>query len=451
MNLPNAFTERMKHLLGTEYDAFIASYTAPAVRALRVNQLKTTPEKMKAELDFDITPLPFTENGFTFCEDKIGASAAHHAGMFYAQDPSAMAVLSAIELPFDGPIRALDLCAAPGGKTSQLAAMLPKGSFLVANEIVPSRCRILQGNLERMGVKNTMVLNSSPDRLATLYPAFFDFILVDAPCSGEGMFRKYPEAVGEWTPDTPDMCAARQKEILYNAMKMLSPGGYIVYSTCTFAPEENELIVHYLLENFPKLTLLPVKESVKEVTYPGYFPHTENARRFYPHVSPGEGQFMAVFRHEGEKAPISESFRSEARTLTREEAKTVMSFFQENLTYTPPVIRMWGDTVFCSQSEYAIPKGQVFAPGTIVGNLQKGRLVPHHALFSAYGRDFIRKISLSASDPRMKTYLSGNAIPTPDTLDGWAAILLSDAPVGGCKVVSGMAKNHYPKGLRLKT
>ena len=451
MNLPSAFTDRMKTLLGDEYDAFIKSYNTPAVRALRVNTLKTTVKELKNELDFDVSPLSFTDIGFTFQEEKIGAGPAHHAGMFYAQDPSAMAVLSGVEIPFERPIRALDLCAAPGGKTSQLAALLPKGSFLVANEIVPSRCRILQGNLERMGVKNTLVLNSNPDRLSELYPCFFDLVVVDAPCSGEGMFRKYPEAVEEWSTEAPAMCAERQREILRKAMKMLSPGGMLIYSTCTFATEENEEIVRFLLENHPDLTLCPVKESVQKVTRGGILQGTENARRFYPHVTPGEGQFMAVFRMEGPCEDCeNENFKSEARDLTKEEAKTVLAFFKENLTYTPPVLKMWGDTVFCAESDYAVPKGQVFAPGTVVGNLQKGRLVPHHALFSAYGRDFIRKVTLHQDDARMTTYLSGNAIPAPDVADGWAAILLSDAPVGGCKVVSGMAKNPYPKGLRLK-
>ena len=160
---------------------------------------------------------------------------------------------------------------------------------------------------------------------------------------------------------------------------------------------------------------------------------------------------MAVFRSaDDEDSRATENFKSDARELTREEAKIVTAFFKENLTYTPPVLKMWGDTVFCAESDYAVPKGQVFAPGTIVGNLQKGRLVPHHALFSAYGRDFIRKVTLSEQDPRIKTYLSGNAIPAPDTPDGFAAVMLENAPVGGCKVVAGMAKNHYPKGLRLK-
>ncbi|MBE6672481.1 MAG: SAM-dependent methyltransferase [Ruminococcaceae bacterium] len=452
MNLPMEFTSRMKSLLGNEYDTFIQSYTASAVRALRTNTLKCTPDALIGSLDFKTAPLSFTENGFTFTEDKIGASPAHHAGMFYAQDPSAMAVLAGVTLPFDRPIRALDLCAAPGGKTSQLAAMLPKGSFLVANEIVPSRCRILQGNLERMGVKNTLVLNSNPDRLASLYPDYFDLILVDAPCSGEGMFRKYPEAVDEWTTDTPKTCAERQKQILPKAMEMLSPGGILIYSTCTFAVEENEEIVSFLLDHYKDLSLLPVKDAVKAVTRPGILQGTEEARRFYPHVTEGEGQFMAVFRKEGKtEHSVKEAFKSEARELTKEEAKTVLAFFKENLTDTPPVLKMWTDTVFCAESDYAVPQGQVFAPGTIVGTLQKGRLVPHHALFSAYGRDFIRKVTLHADDPRMNTYLSGNAIPAPDTPDGWAAVMLQNAPVGGCKVVSGMAKNHYPKGLRLKT
>ncbi len=451
MNLPIAFTERMQDLLQNEYTDFISAHSRSAVRALRVNTLKTKTESCKNSLDFEITPLPFADCGFTFREDKIGASPAHHAGMFYAQDPSAMAVLAGVDLPFTSPIRALDLCAAPGGKTTQLAAMLPSGSFLIANEIVPSRCRILQGNLERMGVKNTLVLNSSPDRLSGLYPGFFDLILVDAPCSGEGMFRKYPEAVGEWTPDTPKMCAERQREILQHAMKMLAPGGMLVYSTCTFAPEENEEMVLYLLANYPTLTLVPVSAAVKAVTKPGILEGTEEARRFYPHISAGEGQFMAIFKSQAESENAAcEAFKSEARALTKEEEKIVSAFLKENLSVAPAYLWMWNDTVFCAESEYAVPKGQVFAPGTIVGNLQKGRLVPHHALFSAYGKEFKRKVVLSCEDARAATYLSGNAIPCPDTPDGWAAVMLLDAPIGGCKVVSGTAKNHYPKGLRLK-
>lgn len=451
MILPNEFTARMQKLLGEEYNAFLESYEAPAVRALRVNTLKTTPEDIENRLGFAAKPLSFCENGFTFTEQRIGADAAHHAGMFYAQDPSAMAVLAGADLRLDRPVRALDLCAAPGGKTSQLAALLPKGSFLVANEIVASRARILQGNLERMGVKNTLVLNSDSERLSKLYPAFFDVIVVDAPCSGEGMFRKYPEAVEEWNPESPAMCAARQKEILQNAMKMLAPGGHLLYSTCTFAPEENEEIVLYLLANYPELRLLPVSEQVQRITSGGILAGTENARRFYPHKSPGEGQFMAHFENvDPRQESAAEAFKSEARMPTKEEEKIVLGFWNENLTVSAPIFRIWNDLVFASESEYAVPKGQVFSPGVPVGNLQKGRLVPHHGLFSAYGGDFIRKISLTKEDTRMKTYLSGNSIPCPETCDGWAAVLYYDAPCGGAKVVSGMAKNHYPKGLRLK-
>ncbi len=445
MLIPEKFKERMRALLGEEYDAFIASLeNDEAVRALRVNTLKTKIADFEALCDFKIEALDVTDGDFRFFEEKIGGHPLHHAGAFYVQDPSAMApVAAASDIIWPG-MKVLDLCAAPGGKSSQLAALLCGEGVLVSNEIVSARARILMGNLERMGVRNAVVTNLDPKTVADNYECYFDFVLCDAPCSGEGMFRKYEVACEEWSEDNVKACALRQKDILESAAKTVSAGGYLMYSTCTFSEDENEGVIRDFLEKHEDYSLVPISESIVNVTSPGI--GMPEARRFYPHKSPGEGQFLALMKKEG-GAAYGVSFKSKLKPLAKEDKKICEAFLSDTLGYVPDGLFMLRDTVVIAD-ELAAPEG-TFSCGCPLGEIVKGRLVPHHHFFSAYGKDFLYTADLELNDPRLTAYLRGEGfefvIP-----NGWCAVTVCGIPIGGGKTVNGYVKNHYPKGLRLK-
>lgn len=449
MKLPEAFENRMKALLGDEYPAFAATYEQDAVKALHLNEKAITEEAFRSQAGFAVTPLAHVGGGFTFALDKPGNHPLHHAGAFYLQDPSAMATVAAAEDFLRTPgLRCLDVCASPGGKSAQIASLLGEGSFLVSNEIMPARCKTLAGNMERMGFADLLVTNADTKRLAAWFPAFFDFVLADVPCSGEGMFRKYPESVSEWNEKTPAYCAERQREILTNVMGTLAPGGRLLYSTCTFAEEENEGNVAWLLETYPDLRLLPVSEALQAVSAPAKgFPE---ARRMYPHLCPGEGQFFALFEKAGTPAVGAErdpAFADGRKYLSRAEIEAVTAFLDG-------AVEKNGDLNLCKLGDriasvpFAVPDHNVFAAGITLGTVEKNRLVPHHQLFKALGRRFLRKIELAPDDPRLLSYLRGAEIDA-DSENGWAVVTTLGIPVGGAKVVDGRAKNHYPKGLRI--
>ena len=448
ITLPGAFENRMKALLGEEYGAFAATYGEEAVKALHLNRKALSEEAFLACADFPVAPLAHLAGGFSFALDKPGNHPLHHAGAYYLQDPAAMATVAAAR-DFLGQkgLRALDVCASPGGKSAQIASYLGEGGFLVSNEIMPARCKTLAGNMERMGFSDVMITNADARRLAAWFPACFDFVLCDVPCSGEGMFRKYPESVSEWSESTPARCAEKQREILKYAMRTLKTGGMLVYSTCTFSVEENEENVAWLLGNYPGLRLVPVPEPLARVSTPAKgFPE---ARRFYPHRCPGEGQFVAVFRFDGQaETGGAPAFADAREQLSCEEMRAVTAFRDAAVGETGealPLCRVGGRIV---AAPFPVPGQNVFAAGVTVGTVEKGRLVPHHQLFRAYGRRFLRKIELAGTDPRLNAYLHGAEIPA-DVPNGWAVVTTAGIPLGGAKVVDGIAKNHYPKGLRL--
>ena len=342
-------------------------------------------------------------------------------------------------------MRCLDLCASPGGKSAQIRNRIGETGFLLSNEIMPARCKVLAGNLERIGAVRTIVSHADARRIASWYPSYFDFVLVDAPCAGEGMFRKYPESVSEWNEKLPAFCAERQKELLTEAKKTLAPEGYLLYSTCTFSAEENEEIVRFLLDTDPTLTLKPFPDWICALTEPAIgFPE---CRRFYPFLSPGEGQFMALFqKKDGQGRNDAPAFRDARSWIGRQEMDAAVSFLENTF-------EQYGDLPLCkigdrlAALDEPVPNCNIYAAGVMVGEVQKGRLVPHHALFKAYGHRALRKWALDPDDPLLGDYLSGRELPC--TLeDGWGAVTTLNLPVGGVKVVGGVAKNHYPKGLR---
>ena len=448
--LPPAFVTRMKQLLGEEeFQLYEDSFLQPAVRAFRVNTEKI-PVKAFAEIaPFPCEPIPYAETGFYLDHDKIGNHPFHHAGMIYVQDPGAMASAECLDIQPDWWI--LDLCAAPGGKSSQLRNKLGENGILISNEIVPSRCKILTGNVERLGFRNTATTCLDPARVAQLFPATFDMIMVDAPCSGEGMFRKDDTAIREWSPDNVLHCASRQKGILEQAVVALRPGGYLVYATCTFSLEENEMVVDDFLQKHPDFELIPVCEAVKHYTSDGISfsgcscQNLYDARRFYPHRSRGEGQFMAVLH---DKRPPVPRLRQTRKNNTDKIAPVVLAFLKDTLTeYDAAQVSMYnGNPVYVSP-DLMLDKGTAFSCGVTIGELRKNYIQPHHQFFMAMGRQFRRQIELAPDSAELERYLHGEEIPV-DCENGWAVITTMGCTVGGVKVTSGRAKNHYPKGLR---
>lgn len=309
--LPEAFLTRMRNLLGGDFPAFLAAYDERPARALHIGR-KMTADRLAALLGAAVAPTPFAADAFYRTDTApVGGDPLHHAGAYYMQEPSAMLpVLCAGIQPGE---RVLDLCAAPGGKSTQIANRIGDGGLLVSNEYVPNRCVTLAGNLERMGVRSAVVTRTDAPTLAATYPGFFDAVVIDAPCSGEGMFRREEIAVTEWSPENVTMCAARQREILAAGADTVRPGGRLVYSTCTFSPEENEQNVLWFLCARPDFVLEEVPDAVQAVTVPGIVPEDSDtgreiarlSRRAYPHIAPGEGQFMCRLRRSEAAAPAS--------------------------------------------------------------------------------------------------------------------------------------------------
>ena len=441
--LPNDFKERMKQLLGDEYDSFISAEESTPQKAIRVNTGKISAESFFSSFPFEHEKIPYCTDGYyvkTDADDKLGNLPLHHAGAFYVQEPSAMMPVCAAEIKEDSLV--LDMCASPGGKTSQAASV--KGVTVVSNEIVSSRAVVLMGNNERMGFKNTIVTNTDSKTIAEWFPGVFDTVICDAPCSGEGMFRKNPDACDEWSYENVLMCASRQEEILDNAAKAVRGGGTLVYSTCTFSKEENEDVVKKFLEKHGDFELIAVSDAVRNATSDGI--EMAEARRFYPHKSRGEGQFAAVFKRNGEPCPVF-SYKDAAIQPTKAEMKTISDFLGDIFDEVPSgrIIKI-GNTFFLSP-DIPIPPRSVFCAGVKIGEIEKNRLVPHHQLFSAYGNIMKRRLNLSSSSLDIKKYIGGNVIPA-DLPNGYAAVLCDGCALGGGKVVDGTMKNHYPKGLR---
>lgn len=447
--LPAAFAARMKALLGeAEYAQYLQSFDQPSERAFRVNTDKISLAAFSAVNPFSAEPIPYVETGFYLGSEKIGNHPYHHAGMVYVQDPGAMATAECLPVQADWWV--LDLCAAPGGKSSQLKNKLGPEGVLVANEIISSRCRILTGNVERLGLRNTVTTCLEPARVARAFPETFDLVMVDAPCSGEGMFRKDDVAIAEWSEENVLRCARRQQDILEQAFQTLRPGGYLIYATCTFSLEENEMVVDHFLRQHPELELIPVTDAVRAYTSDGIaFPgcHCQNlqeARRFYPHKSRGEGQFMAVIHdtRPGATRPVYRAKQAEKPD------PVVLAFLQDTLTeFDPGRLAVYNGNVVYTAPGFLPEKGLAFSGGVTIGEVRKNYLQPHHQFFMAMGRSFRRRIELAPDSPALEAYLRGQEIAV-DCENGWAVITTAGCAAGGVKVSGGRAKNHYPKGLR---
>ncbi len=448
--LPFEYSERMRNLLGENFVNYLNELTCPPIRAFRVNTDKISLEDFAEINIFSKEKIPYVDNGFYLDYDKIGNHPYHHAGMIYVQEPAAMAPAECVDIEPDWKI--LDMCAAPGGKSTQLKNKLGKNGVLVSNEIIPSRCKILTGNIERLGLHNCVTTCMDTSRLAKTFPKTFNLVMCDAPCSGEGMFRKEEIAIDEWSIENVTKCAERQTEILENAAKLVVDGGYIIYATCTFSLEENEMTVDNFLKSHSEFELIPVNDRVKEHTEDGRFfescecDNIRFARRFYPHTGKGEGQFMAVLHN---KTTPSDSYSSNKKQKVKID-KIITDFLNNTLIdYDETHVHMYNSNPVYFTPDFDVPKGTAFCCGITIGEVKKNYILPHHQFFMAMGKDFKRKINLSADSDEIKKYLHGEEFKT-DCDNGWAVVTVDGCSLGGVKVVNGRAKNHYPKGLRTK-
>ena len=435
-----AFLAEIRALLGDETDLFLAEMTRPYAHALRLNPFRENAEEAAA---------PFLDGQVAWCpagryyrdDTRPGLSPLHFAGAYYIQEASAMAPATALDVrPGD---RVLDLCAAPGGKSGQLAAALRGEGLLISNEPEPSRAKILSTTMERLGVSNSLVVNSLPEKLSPLLPGFFDKILVDAPCSGEGMFRRDPATISEWSPGSPAGCAARQAFILDHAAKMLRPGGRMAYSTCTFNRQENEETIAAFLSRHPDFH--PVSFSL-----PGIGEAKDGCLRLWPHRLRGEGHFLALMERDGEEvspAPV--------RRLGKPD-REITAAMKLLMDIVPGLSRFMENAEVVRQGDYLrlVPlcapelKGiKVLREGLHLCRMGKGYVEPDHALAMALVPSDAARTRAVAPDESLPL-LTGETLPSDER--GWLLFTYENMPLGWGKASGGIAKNHIPKGLRIQ-
>lgn len=462
MQLPVSFLGRMQQLLGEEYDAFEAALAQPPALGLRVNTLKIAPQDFLDLSPFSLAALPWSTAGFQIHtgpgeEVPPGKHPYHAAGLYYLQDPSAMAVAEILN-PQPGQ-RVLDISAAPGGKATHLAALLQGQGVLVANEVHPGRVWDLAENLERWGAHNTAITNESPERLASQLDPCFDKILVDAPCSGEGLFRRQPEARRAWNETLVESCALRQGRILDSAAALLRPGGILVYSTCTFAPEENEGALARFLERHPEFAILPISHR------PGFAPgrpdwlpyvapdELAGTVRIWPHQGPGEGHFIAQLQKSpgpGATARVEAGMRPRA---TREATHLFYQFVRKhlNLFAAEPTLHLAGTYLYQIPPDLPeLSSLRTIHPGWWLGTIKKSRFEPSHGLAMALQPEEARRcLNLDGKDvAAIRNYLSGGTLAAGNLGDGWVLIAVDGFALGWGKNVQGIIKNAYPRGLR---
>ena len=431
--IPSAFIEQMRLTLGGEADAFFGALREEPLRGIRMTPGKHpgTPAGLGA-------PVPwFPGMYYLDSASDAGKHPLHEAGAYYLQEPSA-AVPPAVLCPRDGEL-VLDLCAAPGGKATAMAAMAP-GALIIANEIMPDRAKILSANAERLGMINLIVLNESPARLAQHWAGLFDAVLVDAPCSGEGMFRRHPETVAEWTPNSPDLCARRQHEILASAIQLVKPGGRLCYSTCTFNRRENEDQVARLIAEQPDFS--PADFSVL-----GIGASIGGSLRVWPHHTRGEGHFAALLRRDaGDGAPSLRAVNAAGLPQPDRETRSAAEAFLSKLIDAPVSVdadflgRLWQ----IPASAPDLRSLKVLRPGLALLYRQGKMLNPDHAL--SHAKAARQRVELT--EEQAVKYLHGETLPCDSVLHGWCAVCFGGNALGWGKISQGTIKNHYPKGLR---
>ena len=425
IDLPQAFKERMKCVLGDSFQAFLSSYERQPYKAIRVNTLKISVEDFKKISPFALSPVPWEQNGFYVTENKAGKTVHHAGGLYYVQEPSAMS--AAPKLGVKSGERVLDLCSAPGGKGTQLAQSMRGGGIIVLNEINMQRAKILSQNVERLGITNAAVISESPERVAEHFEGYFDKVLVDAPCSGEGMFLKEESAVKEWSVENVAACALRQAHILDCAERALKPNGLLVYSTCTFAPEEDERQIESFLGKYKNFRLL-------------------STEKIYPHECEGEGHFVALLQKTDGEEGVTAEFKP---VFADKKALSDFRGFERAYLNRKPFenLHSAGGVI------YSVPEGCPSLPlrtlrvGVRLGEIKSGRVEPCHSL--AMCLESGQANAVEVDEKTALSYLCGNTFACPENLSGWALVTYLGFPLGWCKAVGGVAKNHLPKGLRI--
>lgn len=453
--LPNDFLTRMQNMLGDNYDKFVESFDKENFKSLRTNDLKGGSEEFLNSSSWDLEKIPWTSNGFYYNDIKPGKHPYHEAGAYYIQEASAM--LPGVLLDAKPGEKILDLCAAPGGKTTQIAASMNGEGLLICNEIIPSRAKILSENVERMGIKNAVVTNEDSEKLADKFPEFFDRIMVDAPCSGEGMFRKNNDACNEWSLANVEICADRQLMILNNAAKMLKPGGRIVYSTCTFAPLENEGTLCKFIEENPEFHLVKPDvfcngfdsghfDYLDAVTFPNAANiNLEYAIRLWPHMINGEGHFAAILEKDGEGFETNLKYD---KSLSEREIKNYRDFEKDSLN-----IKLDGTFVKFGDQLYVLPaqmpslkKLKVLRPGLHLGTFLKNRFEPAHSLALSLNKEQVKNF-VDVDLETARKYIGGETFACEGN-KGWNLVTVDGYSIGWGKCSNNTMKNHYPKGLR---
>ncbi len=439
----------MQRQLGAAYDAFLASYEKERTYGLRYNPLKASREDFLREAPFALRAVPWAEEGFYYePSEQPGRHMLHEAGAFYIQEPSAMAVVPLLD-PQPGE-RILDLCAAPGGKSTHIAGRMRGQGLLVSNEIVPSRAKVLSQNIERLGVANCVVCREEPARIAALFPAFFDRVLVDAPCSGEGMFRKDETAIAEWSAENVALCAARQRDILREAAKTVRPGGVLVYSTCTFSEAEDEDAAEDFLAMCPEYRM------------------EGEPLRLMPHLAEGEGHFAVKFRRiggtsEGTSEKDHAGSREKdvsgrkGRKPVRAAGKLADDFLYKELELTEAgrkalfdgrTLQPFGEALYLVPDAMIPLDGlRIERPGLQIGFCEKDRLRPSHALALALRPEYVRK-SCAMTPKQAAAYIRGETFAVDPARKFWYLLTVQGFSIGFGKAAGGQMKNHYPKGLR---
>ncbi len=478
MKLPLEFTQRMEKMLGEESPAFFGSFEKMNAYGLRLNPLKNGGFLSPAHLPFTLSPVPWAREGyFAIAEERPGRHPLHEAGAYYIQEPSAMAVASLLD-PQPGEI-ICDFCAAPGGKSTGIAGRMAGKGLLVSNEIFPARAKILSQNVERLGIPNCIVTNEPPERMSQFFPGFFDKILVDAPCSGEGMFRKDPQAIAEWKPSLAEFCRDRQEMILEEADKMLRPGGVLVYSTCTFAPEENENQIGHFLRQHPDYILEDWRDYLPHDcgleggrTWPN-LSHTPNNHdsnsqlecadidktlRLWPHHLQGEGHFAARLRKTGEPTSRKEKKNKKKPSKKSENFDTFCQDFLKMDSsagsasaafHEPGRFHSFGEELYLVPPAMKSLSGiKILRAGLQLGSEKKNRFQPSHALAMALLPQEAVQVH-ECDGESILAYLRGESLPCDTALRSWTLVTYQGFSLGWGKASQGTLKNHYPKGLRI--
>ena len=446
---PEAFVRQMESQLGESAQAYFQAMEQPPVRGLRINPLKQTDTPLSTLIGDIGEPVPWADNAYLLAlSSAAGAHPLHEAGAYYLQEPSAMlpaTLLGALE-----GLTVLDLCAAPGGKSTQLAASMRGMGTLICNEPVPSRAQVLSRNLERMGVTNAAVVSADPAALAERWPLLFDAILVDAPCSGEGMFRRHPETRLEWDEAAPARCALRQTRILHNALRMLKPGGLLCYSTCTLNTVENEQVIASLRDRYPMLAAVPFSVSAQEGRT---LAAPDGQIRLYPHTVAGEGHFAALLQKrdltpEDSARPGSLLPPSQALSAPIKPASDGFHALWQSFACgdAPPANATLGDTLLSAPPLPPLQGVRVLRAGLALGQLKGKVFAPDHALGMAAPAFALPTCALDTA--AATRYQRGESLPAPDDMRGYVVVTLQGLALGFGKASDGQLKNHYPKGLR---